>query len=89
MDFEIPDQFTEAYQVVDVVSVEHASGGFRIEVVLVLKGSKREYSAAYYRRSGDAWHRISGAVTPAWVSASSADLAMHQALSFLKLYLKS
>lgn len=84
MSVEIPEGFTEAYQVVDVFILEHAKGSFRVEVVKVLKIPATEYAAHYYQRSGDAWGRISG---PGYVAAPNSELAAQQALGFLKLHL--
>jgi hypothetical protein len=85
MDVEIPEQFTEAYQLIHSIDLQHERQGFRIEIARALRG-ERAFWARYYSRGEDgAWRRMTG---PGYVSAASADLASSQALGFLLQHVK-
>jgi hypothetical protein len=82
--FRIPDEFTEAYEVVRTVELysrlDKARQHYRVQIVRVLRGGKGDYHAHYAEDVRGVWTRL---MHVAWVASDDADTATHQALVHL------
>lgn len=82
--FTIPDEFTEAYEVVRTIELysrlNETPQHYRVQIVRVLRGGVKEFAAHYAESVHGVWNDL---MHVGWVASDDADLATHQALVHL------